>query len=206
MGWLGPESQDAAGPLVIAEGIVATTPIATPTGWRAAGSLGPGSMVMTFDHGPQEITSALIQPLGTAYPSHWPLLVPAWALDNREDLVLLPEQKLLIEADTAEELYGDPFALIPAAALEGWRGISRCRPTDGMAAVVFGFAQAQVIYASRGVLLSCAGDPFDDTDWHEPEHAPYSMVQARHLIGCLMAEEVGAALRDVGQRQVGLGV
>lgn len=204
MVWLGPENAETHGLSVIAEGIMVTTPIATPQGWVAAGSIGPGACVLTFDHGPQMVVSAQIQPLSAAFRPLWPLLVPAWSLDNREDLVLLPEQKLLIEADLAESLYGDPFALIPAAAMDGWRGISRWRPSDGMAAVVLTFDDPQIVYASRGVLLSCAGDPFAAPDWHAPDHAAYSMAQARHLLACLMAEEAGAALRTLGQHQIGL--
>jgi hypothetical protein len=205
MVWLGPENAELSEPSVIAEGIVSATLIATPEGWRAAGSLGPGARVLTFDHGPQAVVSAHIQPISGVFPSHWPLLVPSWALDNREDLVLLPEQKLLIEADVAETLFGDPFALIPAVAMDGWRGIGRWRPTDGMAAVVLGFAEPQLIYASRGVLLSCPGDPFAVGDWYAPGLAACSLTQARHLIACLMAEEAGAALRKRGQRQFGVG-
>lgn len=204
MVWLAPENAETSGPSVIAEGIVSTTPIATPAGWVPASSLYPGSRVLTFDHGPQAIIAASIHPLNAHFPALWPLLVPAWALDNREDLVLLPEQKLLVEADVAEELYGDPFALIPAAAMDGWRGISRWRPSAGMAAVVLTFDNPQIIYASRGVMLSCAGDPFAAIDWRTPDHAAYSITQARHLVACLMAEEAGAALRLLGQPQMGL--
>ena len=202
MVWLGPESTERSGPSVVAEGIVATTPIATPDGWRPAGCLLPGAEVMTFDNGPQRIRSAQILPMGAAHPSHWPLLVPAWSLDNRDDLVLLPEQKILLEADLAEELYGDPFALIPAQALIGWRNIDRWRPPEGAAAVILGFDAPQMIYASRGILLCCAGDPLGETDWQDGLHTSYSLTQARHLVACLVAEEAGAALRVAGQHQI----
>ncbi len=199
MMWLVPETEDMAAPSVIAEGIVATTPIATENGWCAAGRLTQGTYVLTFDDGPQELLSIHSQPMRVTSQQHLPLFVPAWALDNREDLVLLPEQKVLIEADKAEELYGDPFAFIPAAALEGLRGITRFRPRQLMDAVVLGFATAQIVYASRGVMLSCPGDPFSDADWYAPEYVAYTLSQARHLVACMMAEEAGAALREIGQ-------
>ncbi len=202
--WHKPEIAERSGPSVVAEGILSSTSIATPTGWRPAGSLVPGTLVLTFDGGPQPVRSAHLAALGGAHPSLWPLLVPAWALDNREELILLPEQKVLIEADIAEELYGDPFALIPAQALEGWRGIARCRPPMGTAAVQIGFDEPQVVYASRGVLLSCPGDPFAEMDWLQSSHSSYSLTQARHLMACMMAEEAGAALRHAGQHQIGL--
>ena len=63
-------------------------------------------------------------------------------------------------ADIAETLYGDPFALIPSQALEGWRGITRWRPPQGAAAaphpggtldvVVAGGAQEVSVRALEG--------------------------------------------------------
>lgn len=203
MVWLGPESADRGGPSVVAEGIMTTTRIATPDGWRPAGALQAGAEVLTFDGGAQVVRQALVLPMGDAPSALWPLRVPPWALDNREDVVLLPEQKILIEADAAEELYGDPFALIPAQALDGWRGIARCRPPGNSAVMQLTFGAPQVLYASRGLLLSCPGDPMAVEDWPEALHIAYSAAQARHLIACLMAEEMGAALRGAGQRLTG---
>ncbi|MFN4129173.1 MAG: Hint domain-containing protein [Paracoccaceae bacterium] len=205
MVWKAREQAEQGGPSVIAEGIFATTPIATPGGWCPAGDLRPGAQVITFDAGNQPVTQALVLAAGDPPPGFWPLRVPVWAMDNREELVLFPEQKVLIEADLAEDLYGDPFALIPARALEGWRGIGRCRPLQiaVAAAVQLRFARHQVIYASRGVLLSCAGDRLADNDWQARDYSRYSLAQARHLIACLMAEETGAALRVAEQRRSG---
>lgn len=199
MVWLGPESTESAGLSVVAEGIVSTTPIATPLGWVPAASLRAGQQVLTFDTGPQPVVAARIVDLGAGGMAHWPLLVPPWALDNRDEVILLPEQKVLIEADLAETLYGDPFAMIPAQALEGWRGITRWRPPQGSAAVVLEFEAPQVVYASRGILLSCPGDVYAPVDWQEASHVHYTLAQACHLITCLMAEETGAALRRFGQ-------
>ncbi|WP_158569173.1 Hint domain-containing protein [Pseudotabrizicola alkalilacus] len=203
MVWPEPEQAEQGGPSVVAEGIFATTPIATPGGWRAAGELTPGAQVMTFDAGCQPVMRALVLAFENAPRGLWPLLVPAWAMDNREELVLLPEQKVLIEADVAEDLYGDPFALIPARALEGLRGIARCRPPPLAVAVQLQFAQHQVIYASRGVLLSCGGDPLADAGWRARAYSSYSLAQAQHLIACLMAEETGVALRMAEQHRPG---
>jgi hypothetical protein len=199
MGWLGLEIAEPAGPPVAACGILSTTPIATPLGWRPAGSLLPGASVLTFDEGVQPVEHAATLQVGDA-PAHlWPLLVPAWAMDNRDDIVLLPEQKVLVEADIAEDLYGCSFGLVPALALEGWRGIARMRPPPSATAVQFAFARPAILYASRGVLLSCPGDPRNDTDWREAAYASFTLAQARHLVACLMAEETGAALQAAWQ-------
>jgi hypothetical protein len=132
--------------------------------------------------------------------------VPAWALDNREEITLLPEQKVLIEADVAEELYGDPFALVPAQALEGWRGIARRRPPPTFSVVQLGFASPHVLYASRGLLLSCPGDPFADGGWADQGYCTYSLAQARHLVACMIAEDAGAALSRSRQHQPGFSL
>ena len=140
---------------IMAEGIFGSTLIATNKGWVPAATLTAGMPVMTFDAGEQALFSVRLHALGAGPASLWPLLVPAWALDNRDPLLLLPEQKLLIESDCAEMQFGDPFALIPAAALEGWRGVSRLRPEPGTTVVTLGFDMPQVVYANRGTLLAC---------------------------------------------------
>lgn len=199
MGWLGLEIAEPAGPSVAACGILSTTPIATPSGWRAAGTLTPGASVLSFDDGAQAIVQATSLPVAHAPDCHWPLLVPAWALDNRDDILLLPEQKVLIEADLAQDLYGSTFGLVPARALEGWRGIARIRAPRPAKAIRLTFARPTILYASRGVLLCCPGDQQHKTDWREAAYASYTLSQARHLVACLMAEESGAALHVAGR-------
>ena len=63
------------------------------------------------------------------------------------------------------------------------------------------FAEPQVVYASRGVMLSCPGDPYSVEDWQDATHVHYTKEQARHLITCLLADDTGAALRGMGQHR-----
>lgn len=196
MVWMAPDTTVSAGLSAVAEGIVSDTSIATPDGWRPAASLAPGADVVTFDHGIRPIKRCNVQPLFADAPAHWPLRVPVWSLDNRDEVVLLPEQKVLIEADVAEELFGEAFVLVPAMALDGWRGIERFRPAEGKVVVQLCFEEPEIIYASRGILLSCAGDQLDRTDWLDPGYQVCTLSQARHLMACIMAEEAGAALRE----------
>lgn len=182
-------------------GLAASTPVATATGWRNAGDLKAGDLILSFEAGPQPIRR-LVQEIPRAMaPPLWPLWVPPWALDNREGLRLLPDQPVLIETDLAEVLYGDPFAVMPAEALEGWRGISRCAPLPGEPVVGLSFDAPQVIYASRSLLLPCPGLDRSGVEGGvldiSSDPVPYSPAQARHLIACLMAEELGGALRRV---------
>lgn len=179
----------------IAEGIVSDTLIATSSGWRPADSLRVGDPVLTFDHGEQAITGLRSTVLGPDIQTHWPLLVPAGALQNREDVILLPEQKVMIDSDIAEELFGEAFVLLPALSLQSWRGIDLSRPPSGKAVVQISFSEPQIIYASRTLMLSCPGEELAQLDWSDPGYFACSMTQARHLIACIMAEEAGAALR-----------
>ncbi|MDT8856591.1 Hint domain-containing protein [Paracoccaceae bacterium Fryx2] len=177
-----------------AGGIVAGTPVATPQGWCAVERLAPGDSVLTFEAGPQ--------PLGrVARAAAARLLrVPQGALDNRAALVLTAGQGVLIESDSAEALYGDPFALIPALALDGFRGIAPA-PRRMARAVILGFDLPQIVYASRAVLLACpgacAGTGLDALRQRaaRAETPLLPLDQARALVACLIAEDVGAALR-----------
>ena len=47
--WLDKTRIDDNAAAVVAEGLYALTPVATPDGWVRAGSLVPGALVMTFD-------------------------------------------------------------------------------------------------------------------------------------------------------------
>lgn len=189
---------------IMADGILSGTPVATPSGWRAVETLTPGDAVLTFEGGAQVLAQVDIHAfdteIGLSPHPYWPLHVPLWALDNRCDIMVLPEQAVLIESDVADDLYGDPFALIPATALLGYRGIEVCRPVDAAQVVRLGFASDQIIYAARGLLLSC---PMLHLDLGaSPAWADYPVLSdtnARALVSCLIAEDLGAALRRAGQ-------
>ena len=122
----------------------------------------------------------------------WPLHVPAGALGNREDMYLMPGQAVLVESDTAEEVLGDPFAMIPAAALDGFRGISRVAPQERVEVVTLSFAQDEVVFANIGALFFCpaATDMLSATT---PDYHVLSASQAALLVGCLEAEDAGHA-------------
>ncbi len=188
------------------EGILAGTPIATPKGWRSAETLRQGELVLTFDEGALPLAVVEAHPLCTGQGDwlqpHWPLHVPQWALENREELVLLPEQRVLIESDAAQDLYDEPFVLCPASTLLGLRGIDLCRPPQDAGVIRLGFQADQIIYAARGALLCCPelqlelddDAPFED----RVDYPVLSDEQARALVAVLMAEGVGVALRAAG--------
>jgi hypothetical protein len=149
----------------MAAGIVAGTKVATAMGWRAVDALTEGDLVLTFDHGLQPLKSATRtrQTCQWAAPQDWPLLVPAGALGNTEDGVVLPGQAVMIESDLAEGMTGDPFVLVPAGVLDGVCGIEAVLPDGGFEVVVLTFARDEVVFTKPGLLCHC---PTDGTRSH----------------------------------------
>lgn len=139
-------------------GILAGTRVATGQGWRPAEAIAEGDEVLTFDGGLQVVRSvrrAVLWAGGCGDVAVWPLLVPAGALGNREEMRLLPGQAVMIESDAAEEILGDPFALMPAAALEGVRGICRTRPAERIEVVTLIFDRDEIVFGNSGALFFC---------------------------------------------------
>lgn len=151
--WTGAMQIDAPAEAPLADGFDAATLIATETGWVAAADLRPGDRVVTFDHGLQVLRRTGRAAPGTAAAA--PLLVPAGALGNRRALTLLPGQSVLLDSDAAERLYGDPFALVPAVALDGWKGIVRAEPRHPIAQVQLEFDGDEIVYAEGMALVLC---------------------------------------------------
>jgi len=149
-------------------GLDAATRLATVAGWQAAGDILGGQRVLTFDTGLQSVLSVRAEPAwdgdGPCPRVLWPIEVPARALGNREMLQLAADQPILIESDTAEATTGDPFALIPARALDGVRGICRVPPASDTALITLTFAMEQVVFGGGGTMLHCPAAAPDLTE------------------------------------------
>ncbi|MFN3936320.1 MAG: Hint domain-containing protein [Gemmobacter sp.] len=192
------QARDLVGlPDFFTDGLLAETPVATTAGWIAVSHLRPGDRLLTFDGGPAEVVElrrTRTTPDAGEWPSdHWPLAVPPQPGVQGPGLRLLPDQLVLIDTDLAEAMFGDPFALVPSRALEGWAGIARSLPRAAEAAIVPVFEREQLIYAGGGTLVHCPGQVAPDLTG-PAVYAPLSLAAARQLVACLMAEEVGAAL------------
>jgi hypothetical protein len=154
-----------AGPLAgkvlteIVSGLVAGTKVATQIGWRDVAGVAVGDKVLTFDGGMRTVASIDRQIIATmgeyTHCNAWPLLVPTEALGNRDPMIILPQQSIMIESDVAEEVFDDPFAMIPALALEGFRGIKRVPPATQIEIVTLVFAQDEVVFCDIGALIFC---------------------------------------------------
>lgn len=158
-------------------GLTASTKVATEIGWRPVTALCEGDRVLTFDNGLQPLREVIRHRVCTADarrdPLAWPLAVPADALGNLSQLVVMPGQSVLVESDLAESLMGDPFALIEALHLEGVNGIARAVPPYDLEIVTLHFDDDQIVFGAGGALFLCEG-PGSLTD--EPGVAPYRVL------------------------------
>lgn len=140
-------------------GIVEGTMIVTARGFERIETVEPGDRVVTFDSGLQTVRAVRREPIwfaaGECPPSMQPLFVPAGAIGNAQDMVLLPHQAVLVESDAAEAALGDPFVLMMAKDLEGVRGITRVTPEAPAYVVTLEFDNDEVIFAASGAMCIC---------------------------------------------------
>lgn len=177
-------------------GLVVGTLVGTEGGWRPVETLRAGDKVMTFDDGLQEIAGTrhgmLWTPPMVCPEPLWPLTVPRGALGNDHSMTFLPDQPVLVESDAAEDIYGDPFVLVPAAALEGRLGIQRVLPAEPVEVVALGFAKDQIIYVNGSALTFCPAhmpgtvltlDELTKERDTKSEHMVLSPLEARAVLG-----------------------
>lgn len=142
-------------------GMLVGTRVATSVGWRSVETLAPGDLVLTFDNGLQQIKSITRGFLpDDSYGSAqrlWPLFLPQGSVGNDTDIILQPDQPVLIEADLNDRPQNDPFILVPAGALEGFGGIERLCPDAMMSAAQLIFEQSEIVFLKNGALTLCPG-------------------------------------------------
>ncbi|MGJ8544377.1 MAG: Hint domain-containing protein [Sulfitobacter sp.] len=181
---------------LLTHGLMAGTRLASNLGWRAIEALAVGDLVLTFDNGMQEIVEIQRAFMWVDAPDSaealWPVFIPAGALDNRTDLTLLADQGVLVESDAAADIYGDPFAVVPAATLVGMRGITRQRPMQQVELIAIYFAEDQVIYAEGGALIHCMQNRASLDKFLEAPASSYDVLShkdAEFLVECLIFDE-----------------
>ena len=189
---------DAALPKLDARttGMVAGTKVATNAGWASVETIREGQQVLTFDGGLQTVIAVTrhSRMADTHDISSWPLSVPAGALGNRADMTILPHQSVMIESDAAEDMAGDPFALIPGASLAGFRGISQERPSEWVDVIQLHFAQDEIVFANIGALFLCRAQVDLMLDAPATSYDALSIEVAEDLIDCLMFEDDARAI------------
>ncbi len=136
-----------------APALTAGTMVETQSGWMPVERLSLGDQVYTFDGGLAPI-SGLRQTRLTAGTQLWH--VPGGALNNCADLYLTQDQHVMIFDNNAEDLYDTPYVLVPATALQGFRGTRQMDAVAGTVAVEMTFDAEEVVFANTGALVRCA--------------------------------------------------
>lgn len=191
--WEKTAESDAALPKLDARctGMIAGTKVATAAGWTGIETIQPGQQVLTFDGGLQTVT-AVTRHILMADLDHldsWPLTVPAGALGNRAEMQILPHQPVMIESDLAEQMTGDPFALIPASTLVEFRGISQDRPSEWVEVIQLHFAQDEIVFANVGALFLCRAQDTLMSDAGDEVYTVLDLETAEDLVDCLCFDE-----------------
>lgn len=180
----------------MSHGLMTGTRVASNLGWRAVDALAVGDKVLTFDHGMQEITEVRRAHMWLDAPDScetlWPVVVPVGALGNREELVLVPDQGIMVESDAAQDMHGDPFAILTAHSMVGLRGIHRRQPMQRIELISIYFTHDEVIYAEGGALIYCPRDTSTLHKFLEAEPQTYQVFngeQAEELADMIYLED-----------------
>ncbi|MBF9042439.1 type I secretion protein [Rhodobacterales bacterium HKCCE4037] len=102
------------------------TRIATPEGERLVETLRPGDLVLTRDHGAQQllwIGSRTVDGTGRRAP----ILFKDGAIENNGDFAVSPNHRMLVTGWRAQLLFGEDDVLVPAKALVDGRKIRVAR-------------------------------------------------------------------------------
>lgn len=176
------------------QGLAAGTRVATAIGWRAVETIQAGDAVLTFDNGMQtvrDVRRITFRSDPAQHGAHMqPVLVPVGALGNRVPMILLPEQGVLVESDAASDAMGDPFALVPAHTLAGYRGIHADHQPREITVITICFEKPQVIYAESGTLVYCPQAHLDLLDMVKPDYSIMSTKDAKFLVECMQYEDL----------------
>lgn len=133
----------------------AGTQIKTISGDVRVETLEAGDLVLTADHGYQEIlwigkTRLSPRQLGGT-PNLVPIRIPAGALGNglpTEPLLVSPQHRVLVRSELVEEMTGAAEVLVAAKHLVGTAGIHIARDVTEVEYWHFLFAQHEVVFAN----------------------------------------------------------
>lgn len=139
-------------------GFLAGTLVESDAGWQPVETLAIGQPVQTWDGGLRPLARLERRRIA---PAAGLVAVPGGVLSTCSDLILLPDQHLLVETGAAAALLDQDVALVPAAALLGWQGVQTIRPRQGRDVIALAFEAEEVVYANTGALIHCpaAGAP-----------------------------------------------
>ncbi len=144
------------GPLLVTQlGPPCFTPgtlIRVPGGEVPVETLGPGDLVETLDHGAQPLRWAgrrTVEGRGDLAP----VAIAAGVLDNRRDLRVSPQHRMLFTGWRAELCTGQAEVLVAAKHLVGQPGITRA-PVDEVEYIHLLFDRHEIIFAEHAATES----------------------------------------------------
>jgi len=180
----------------LARGLYASTPVQTAFGWQAVAELGPGDLVMTQESGLVPVVAVHLE----FRRALWSVRLPEGAVGNEAMLMLPPGQPILIKTHYALPFSGDDLALVPATALEGWRGIAPHVPACAEQILQLRLPRPAVIFAGPGILAGCEGQDIGCFDLKSlmstPTRPMLPLAAARQMVAALIAEEAGAGFAE----------
>lgn len=184
----------------LACGLYTSTAVLTATGWVEMGALSPGDLVVTREAGLCPILTITPEPRDAL----WAVRFPEGVLGNLEEVLLPPGQPVLIETAYAMPFTGETEVLVPAAALEGWRGIAPQVPLHPEIILGMRLCQPGLLEVGQGLVIGVEGANTGSADlirllYGPAERAVLPLAAARHLVTAMIAEEAGQALRGGDQ-------
>lgn len=184
----------------LACGLYTSTPVLTATGWVEMGELSAGDLVVTREAGLCPIVTIAPEPREAL----WAVRFPEGALGNLEEVLLPPGQPVLIETPHAMPITGETEVLVPAAALEGWRGIAPQLPLSPETILIMRLSRPSLLEVGQGLVIGVEGVATGESDliqllFSRSERAVLPLAAARHLVAAMIAEEAGQALRRDAQ-------
>jgi hypothetical protein len=140
----------------VTSGLIAGTLVEGVRGWVAVEDLRIGDGVQSYDGGLARVVGLDRDWITTAVGAYV-LHLPGGALDNCGDLMLLPEQNVLVDTLGDAGLPDDLVVLVPAAALESLFRATRVRIEKSLEVITPRFADDEAVFANSGTLLHCPG-------------------------------------------------
>ena len=139
-------------------GLAAGTLLDTERGWTPVEDLRSGAKVYTLDGGLRPIRSITRRLLDPGSDGANTLVsIPGGALGNCATVDVLAWQEIMIESAFAERLLETPIVMLPAFAMQGYRGIAQKSVTQPLEAFDVGFEDEEVVFANSGLRVWCAG-------------------------------------------------
>lgn len=178
--------KSAAAAQMLGDGFLPSMLVETPGGWRAVGALVAGDRLVTADHGALPLVA--VERSFRPAAGTWAMRLPAAALGNRDAAHLVPGQLVLVADAAALPHCGASRALVPALALEGWRGVEPHVPLFPEAPVLLRLTRAALIHAGPGLWLACAGSMAQPVA-ADPDAPPeLCLSAARRLVAALIGQ------------------